>query len=271
MKQIRRRVSSVWSRCRSVRSIAVAVCFLFSATLKASDVWVLGGSISTCAVITWEADTLYFNHADQSATVTLLGVSDGPDLETHRQLTVPPAQVTSLALTSAWRPASLAGLYVLHLDVPASVSVEGVLNVGIDPCTISPHANARATFGVTQLPVFRALTPGGEQKTYLEVGLGGRASHTNVGIYNAGATTATASIELRHARDNALLASVVVQVPPNSTVQVPLPPQPPRGGLDLGSVQEWVTYLTVVVDQPSLSFVSTLQDGVPPGVSLVTR
>lgn len=56
-----------------------------------------------------------------------------------------------------WAPANGASPFYLHLDVPDSVVVQNVLNVGIQSCLLNPAPYDFSQYGLAQLPTFRAL------------------------------------------------------------------------------------------------------------------
>ena len=125
------------------------------------------------------------------------------------------------------------------------------------------------------MPVFRSFVPAGERQAHLSTDLGNDigkevSSRVNVGIYNASAVTANATIEFRQHCDETLLASTSVTVPPDTLIQVPglggtsrnCPASDPLflGG---GGI-----YAVVTVDQPSASFVSVLANTLLPTNSI---
>jgi hypothetical protein len=241
---------------------------LVAPDVPAADVWVLRGSTGPCEGLQWEADTLLFNTALTPATVRLLEVSDGSDEVTTRQLEIAPRQVASLRnLAGDWRPSSEAALWMLHLDVSESVTVEGVLNIGTGTglCVLVPTPDRSALYGTTRLPVFRTLAASGTEQVHLGTSLGLLAARNNVGIFNAGDVAASATIEVRRGCDDRLLAATTVQVAANSTVQIRLDPKSDSGCMaGHRDVQPWVETVRVVVDQPSLTWVSSLANGVAP-------
>ena len=247
---------------------ALFLATIVASDVRAADVWVLRGSTGPCEGLQWEADTLLFNSALTPSTVRLLEVSDGSDDVTARQLEIAPRQVGALrSLASDWRPSSEAALWMLHLDVPDPVIVEGVLNIGTGTglCILVPTPDRSAVYGTTRLPTFRALVPPGTEQVHLGTSLGLLATRNNVGIFNAGSVAANASIEVRRGCDDRLLDATTVQVAANSTIQVRMDPKSDSGCLaGHQDVQPWVETVRVVVDQPSLTWVSSLANGVAP-------
>lgn len=146
------------------------------------------------------------------------------------------------------------------------------LGTGTGLCNLVPTPDGAATYGATRLPVFRALTPAGEEQIHVGTSLGLVSARNNVGIHNSGDAAATARVELRRGCDDRLLSSATVQVAPNSTTQVRV-----EGAADVGctaahrDAQPWVESIRVVVDQLSLTWVSTLASGVEPRIFVTVR
>jgi hypothetical protein len=80
---------------------------------------------------------------------------------------------------------------------------------------------------------------------------------------------ATARASLHRACDNRLVDETTIQLAANSTTQVRL--ENKSTDTCTGSVPTWVDYVTVTVDQPSVTWVSTLANGVPPRVLISIR
>ena len=243
----------------------------FASPVLAADVWVLRGGVGPCDGVVWELDDLFYNGGNATATVRLLGVSDGPDEAIARALDLPPRQVVSLRnATTEWRPSRDLPMWMLHLDVPDGVNVESVLNVGIGNCTMIPSPDNAALYGTTHVPVFRALVPAGLEQVHIGTSLGGAPARNNVGMFNAGTSPAAVNIELRRACDDLLLDSTTAVVPANSTAQFRLQAPEPASGCTAAhrAVQPWVEYVTVTADQPGTSWVSSLRNGVPPRVDV---
>jgi hypothetical protein len=240
----------------------------------ASDAWVLGGFVGPCQGLQWQADALLFNTQSTPAVVRLLSVSDGPDRvpEQNRELELLPRQTVSLVRSTAWGPGADAPMFMLHVAVPAGVIVEGVLNLGTgtgEDCSLIPRPDNSALYGVIRFPHFRALVPAHQEQIHLGTTLGGRQARNNVGIYNASAETATAHVTLRRACDERLVREASVALAPDSTTQVRLDND--SADTCTGSVQTWVDSITVTVDQPSVTWVSTIANSVDVRVLLSVR
>jgi hypothetical protein len=113
------------------------------------------------------------------------------------------------------------------------------------------------------MPVFRHLIPASQEQVHYGTDLGGVETRQNVGVYNAGEASANVVITVRQpfcgrtSMQTALIA-------PDTFMQVSVPSIVP---CSTGELQSNSTYTVVTVDQPSLSFVSTLRNGVAPEVT----
>lgn len=256
------------------RLVTLVLLIANAGAVFAADAWVLRGFAGPCLGLQWEADTLLFNTLPAPAVVRLVSISDGPDPvpQPHRELVLPPGQTLSLNRTTSWHPRAEVPLFVLRLDVPEGVLIEGVLNLGTgsgEGCPLPPAPDSSAAFGVLHLPHFRALVPANHKQIHLGTTLGGSPARNNVGIYNAAAVPANARLSLHRACDNRLVDETTIQLAANSTTQVRLKNK--STDTCTGSVPTWVDYVTVTVDQPSVTWVSTLASGVPPRVLISIR
>ncbi len=191
-----------------------------------------------------------------TAVVTLLGVSNGTVPATPTSLSVPPGRTVSAFLATNWRPVEFPPLWVVHLNVPDGVVIQSRAEAF---STLCPPSGAPPSpvpdLGSFQLPIARALTPAGTTRILLGADLGAEASTSNVGVFNAGASSATAVIEVHQACDDSILDRQAIVVPPNSLVQVggvggePSCPGPPT------PAPSWIKYVAVTVDQDSFSYV----------------
>jgi hypothetical protein len=175
-----------------------------------------------------------------------------------------PGQVLALdevlGVAAAWEP-PYPTIYVLHLDVPSGVSVESRSEFFVrNECVAFPGIGS---MGHASMPVYKALIQPGEPQVHLGTDLGtAPSSRTNVAVYNAGTVSASARIEIRRTCDNSIAEERTVVISPNTTIQI--------GGLSPGldtctTGIPWLRYTVVTVDQPSLSFVSSLTE-TPPNV-----
>jgi hypothetical protein len=240
----------------------------------AADAWVLRGFAGPCLGLQWEADTLLLNTLHVPAVVRLVSISDDPDPlpEPERELVLNPGQTLSLNRNTAWHPGTDVPLFVLRLDVPDGVLIEGALNLGTgkgEDCPLPPAPDSSAAYGVIHLPHFRALVPANQEQIHLGTTLGGSPARNNVGIHNAAALPATAHVSLRRACDNRLVDETTIQLAANSTTQVRL--ENKSTDTCTGAVPTWVDSVTVTVDQPSVTWVSTLANGIPPRMLISIR
>lgn len=246
--------------------LAVAV-LLTGSSVVASDAYFVRFLANTASV-NWVDDILFFNTNATAVDVRFLGVSNGAAAPVTPPLTLPPLQSVSLASSPAgaqWTPVTFPSMFILHLDIPAGVVVESRDEFYSVPAIPELFPMAR---GKVSLPVFRDLRPAGEHQVHLGTDLSDSSSHINVGIYNAGVSDATATIEVRRTCDEVVVDTRTVTIPANTVVQV--------GGLSDGlssactqqHTPAWMRAVLVTVDQPSLTFVSNVTnhpgvDGVP--------
>jgi hypothetical protein len=212
----------------------------------------------------WGDDILFYNTGVAPAVVRFLGVSNGSPQGDIPTLTLPAGQPiflnATLPVAEQWRPVPVPPMWVLHLEVPDGVVAESRdeyrLVVGQPVIVI--------TSGKVSMPIFRELVAAGRPQVELGTDLGGHDSRANVGIYNAGADSATATIEVRRTCDGAVVDSRTVTIPANTLVQV--------GGLGTGSsadcplsaAEPWARYTVVTVSQPSFTLVSNLNETILP-------
>jgi hypothetical protein len=208
--------------------------------------------------ILWEDDIVFHNSTAEDQVVRLLGVSNGELREPPETLLVPAGRTVSAKGKVIWLPRIPVPLWFVHLDVPSGVIVQSRAEAHSDSCGGVPPSPT-PELGAFSLPVFRRLTPAGVSEVHLGADLGSENAYVNVGVYNAGASPASAVIELRQSCGDSLLAERTVQIPPNSIVQVTGLNGTPSGcPTTQGS---WMRYVTVKVDQPSLSYVINKKSG----------
>jgi hypothetical protein len=245
----------------------VALCLLASRAQSADAYFVrfdaIGQSTGSGNVL-WLDDILFFNTNDVPATVTFLDVSNGPRQAATPPLTLPPRQTVSLNakhdVGGKWRPAAATPLWILHLDVPTGVIVESrdefYVIFGIPE--LFPAAR-----GKVSMPVFRDLRPANEQQVHLGTDLSGTASHVNVGVYNAGSEPALATIEVRRTCDDTVIDSRSITVPANTVIQTVGLRGEENPACPSTNTPSWVRAVTIIVSQPSLTFVSNVSENAP--------
>lgn len=125
-------------------------------------------------------------------------------------------------------------------------------------------------FAGPALPIVRQLVPAGVPQILLSADLGesekfgGR--RTNVGIYNAGTSTASAFVELRRGCDDRLLDRRLISVPAKTIIQVAGPsfsPDTVPGCTALNTTAS-VNYAVINADQPTFSYIAVLANQLPP-------
>jgi len=121
------------------------------------------------------------------------------------------------------------------------------------------------------MPVTRELVTRGLPQIHLGTDIGGNAAgmaddgRTNVGVFNAAAAVATATVELRRSCDDVVVERRTATIPPNTIVQL-------NGfssifqGCTAINTGAYESYVVVTVDQPSFSYVITLSNQRPPWI-----
>jgi hypothetical protein len=241
---------------------------------SAAEAWAFRFNVRTFNT-SWHDDLSFHNTTDADAVVHLVGVSNGAINEGDLlDVPVPAGRTVSLTdLFGVWGTDEFPGLWVVHFDAPDGVLVSS--RGGLDsecpsPCGQPP--NPFPNLGAFTMPVFRSLSPAGARQFHFGADLGAkwasqvdaRPGHSNVGIYNAGDAEAAAVVSLRRACDDALIAIRSVRVPANSAVQVSIrASSEPAACAETQKLNQWLRYVTVVVDQPSVSYVFNLADDAP--------
>ncbi len=239
---------------------------------RSSEVWAFRfNSDSLKPSMSWHDDLIFHNPTAQDATVRLLGLSNGGIRPGDRvEVAVPAGRTVSLKdLPGTWETPDAPLIWVVHVEVP-----DGLLAVsrgGADvecpsPCGSPP--NPFPNLGAFSMPVFRSLTPAGQEQIHMGADLGTLGSRFNTGIYNAGHVSANATVAVYQACDDTLLETGSVSITADTAVQF--------GGL--GSVpthcpaetplNTWLRYARVTVDQPSLSYIVNIADPFPAGFQI---
>jgi hypothetical protein len=216
-------------------------------------------------LIRWQDDIVFHNPTTEDRSVRLLGISNGELREPADQLLVPAGRTVNARGKVAWLPRAPVPHWVVHLDVPSGVILQSRAEAHSDSCGGVPPSPT-PELGAFSLPIFRALTPAGVRKNHLGADLGSENSYVNVGIYNAASTPASALIELRQGCNDSLLAQRSVGIPPNSIIQITGLNGTPSGCPTLQG--SWMRYVTVTVDQPSLSYVINKKSELSPPIAV---
>lgn len=261
------RSAARWLLLLFTLSVAGAVC--------AKDAWVIRGLVriepEPCShVLVWNADAILHNVTDEVRTARVVATSVGPS---PRGDSVTLNSHHSSALSRLLDRPDIVGsasMWVTRLDVPEGVKVEGRLEYVFDICGHTRPPNTTAA-GVVAMPVFERLAPASERQMHFGTDLGTQLSRYNVGVYNAAEVSATAVVEVtRPACQGDAKVVRSFTVPARTLVQESLfnIGRGCVGQLNDGSVGDWVTYTSVTVDQPSLSYIVTLAGGDRPQVTL---
>jgi hypothetical protein len=240
----------------------------------AADAWAFRFNVRTFNT-SWHDDLSFHNTTDSEAVIHLVGVSNGGINEGDLlDVAVPVGRTVSLTdLFGVWGTDAFPELWVVHFDAPDGVLVSS--RGGLDsecpsPCGQPP--NPFPNLGAFTMPVFRSLAPANTRQFHFGADLGAvwaspvvaRPGRSNVGIYNAGNAEAAAVVSLHRACDDALIATRTVRVPTNSAVQVGIQQSSePVACAETQKLNQWLRYVTVVVDQPSLSYVFNLAEDAP--------
>lgn len=257
-----------------------SVCIPLLAAVLAVDagarnVWLVRGLVGIepplChESLTWNADAILHNLTDDVRTVTVVDTSPGKP--SHGDTVTIEGRRSRALSRLPERPdfALGASMWITRLEVPDGIQVEGRLEYIFDSCGRFLPPNDLAA-GKVALPVFDHLTAAGEPQVHFGTDLGVQPARYNVGVFNAGDTSATAVVEVTRPAclgDQKVTRSLAV--PPGTLVQESL--------FEIGtgctgqhndlSVGQWVTYTTVTVDQPSLSYVVALSGSNRPQVML---
>jgi hypothetical protein len=251
------------------RMLVVLILMLVCRIAYASDAYFIrfrteGRQMPSGASMIWGDDILFYNRGVAPAVVQFLGVSNGSAQGDVPTLTLPAGQPIFLNATPVaerWSPVTVQPMWVLHLEIPDGVVAESRdeyhLVVGGQP--VIPISS-----GKVSMPIFRELVAAGRPQVQLGTDLGGHDSRANVGIYNAGADTAIATIEVRRTCDTAVVDRRTMTIPANTLVQV--------GGLNTASsadcppnaAEPWARYTVITVAQPSFTLVSNLNETILP-------
>ncbi len=232
-----------------------------------SEIWAFRFDSYSWRISTaYRDDLIFHNTTDQDAVVRLLDVSNGAiapgDL---REIAVPAGKTVSMwNHWGVWEPDPLSEFWVVHVDVPDGILVTsrgGAKSQCPPPCAAPP--NPLPDLGAFTMPVFRSLVPAGTPQVHMGADLGTKAARFNVGLYNAGSTTATATISVYQACDDALLERHALTIAANMAVQ---PSgigsvKTSCGDTDVPGRNPWLRYVVVVVDQPSVSYVINVAEG----------
>jgi hypothetical protein len=209
--------------------------------------------------IEWNDDLILHNTTGQDQVVRLLEMTGGAGDRTP-QIPVPAGRTVTLNLLNRpgiWEPEALS-LWVVHLEVPDGVLVRSRADAFSCLCLGGQPQSGVPDFGSFAMPVFAALVPAGERQVHMGADLGGETSRVNVGFFNGGTTASNVSIDLYSACGDQLVERQTLAVGPGSVRQISLAASTLPECSD-PSTAPWLRYVTVVADQPSLSYVVNRQ------------
>jgi hypothetical protein len=220
-----------------------------------------------CLTTGWQDELLLHNPTSSGKTIRLLATTFG-GISRIGEVIIPPGKTVSTLTDAGHR---LGGdpfgfvLVVNKLDVPQGVVIASRADVYGPPirCGGGPPPGLNHSFGNLPLPVFRSLVAPNERQIHLPTDLGIQRRRTNVIVYNAGTSPATARVELRAGCDDSLLAEQFVTIPSNSVVQVTGLADEPERLCSAANTTLFTRYVAVTVDQPSLSHVTTISNEFP--------
>ncbi len=249
----------------TVRLLAAGMALLLACTLYAAPAHVIrfnasGPRVGVCNTLTWHDNLTFYNTTDSTVTVRVLGISNGTPFSTSPdRIDIPPGHVVLAdVLGSAWLPTNdrAPGLWIMHLDVPEGVIIESRNEMFQGSACILPFPPL--SLGKVSLPVFRAAVPANQPQVHLGTDIGSKDARINVGIYNQSDVIANAHIEVRRSCDSSLVDARDVQVPPDTLVQFA---GFQKGADTCGSdatTFRWMRYTVITVDEPSMTFATSL-------------
>ena len=241
----------------SLLAAGLAACVIATSG-QAADVWVLEGGATTplpqtpncCLVLEWVPGAVAHNRGSEAATVRPLHVSNGGTISIPQIVSAGSSKVLigGAADSNAW---------ITRFDVPEGVDIEGRMDIYTDNIA---HPLPVTAFTKIRMPVLHHLVAPGQEQIHYGTDLGGAETRQNIGIYNAGAVPASATIVVQHPFCGSSLMKTAT-IPADTFVQIQITPITLCTSAGYG-VASTSTNTVVTVDQPSLSLVSTLKNGV---------
>lgn len=213
-----------------------------------------------CRYFLWQSQLVFHNSLASSAVIHLLDASNGGRQPGAENVTILAGRTISVLVGEhGWYPPAPFSVYAVTLDVPEGVvMVDRAEPSGTDtgrPCSPFPGTPILVR-GALLLPTTSTLTAPSEQRTFLAADLGDLTNSVYASVFNAATNPATAVITAYRDCDDAVIGTVTVTIPPQSVQQVAVPGD---YSVCIGN-EPYGRYLTVVVDQPSFTVVSTVDD-----------
>jgi hypothetical protein len=231
-------------------------------SVHAEDVRVLQGNAQSSLegnvlLYLYTSDVLLYNATASPARIRVIEVSNGSLTTTDRDLTLDVGKSTSIARANKeWHPDTPAVLWVTHLDVPAGVIVESRISIG-QQCTVCGNVPSPGIFGKLSFPVMRSLQTPLVTRIHLGTDLHAVPARNNVAVYNDAVFTAHAHIDVHQMCDETVIDTRDIQIPAKTVIQINNLSTATSNCTNTG--MEY-TYVAVTVDQPSLSWVSSLSN-----------
>jgi hypothetical protein len=223
------------------------------------------GAVAGCTpVYTWTADAYFHNIGAQPAELRVIDTSNDGGL-VPISTTLLPQQSVALSRLFAERAPRIP-LFVTHLAVSDSILGEGRLEYGYDfPCNPFPPLPGPAGKGL--LPVFTELQPAAVAQTHFGTDLALQKARINVGIYNDGDVTASATVETRRPGcPGGATERQSIQIPAKTIIQTTVR-TPGVCAVSDPLMPSWEVVTAVSVDQPSLSYASVVSNEQAPVTS----
>ncbi|HEX3108602.1 MAG TPA: hypothetical protein VHU41_05875 [Thermoanaerobaculia bacterium] len=258
------------------RPLSLALLLLIAVPVLADDYYLIemnvqGQTINGCSNFFWDADAIFYNLGTDDQVVTLAGVSNG-EVPTYLPTSfhVAPGRTGSLrqAIGIPWEPAGSPPMWIIHVTASPALLVDSemLLGLAVGGEVFQGVCRGPVLFlqqnGKTQLPVFRSLVAASQRQVIRGLSIGDVPGHINVAIYNGGANTASATIEVHRACDGAITETRNVVIDPNVAQQFTGFAVPETANacapLDPSAGTGHLAYVVVTVDQPSLTFASIL-------------
>lgn len=249
----------------TTRPFLVFVLFtICGAQVRAADAWVLRSRDSvavtgSCSTLQTHSELVFQNAGTADARVKLLAISNDGNSGSAPELNVAAARTVTIDTfaTPIWSASSR--WWAVHLDVPDAVFMANRLNLGTVPerCPPTPQPPSFSpNRGRVALPVFRALVPANVPQRHLASDSGARDATVTAVVFNAGAVSASAHVQLYRACDDTVVAERTITLSAKSADSVALPLLISCDAPSRAVMANGFTYYTVVtVDQPSLTLV----------------